>query len=82
MIRRMRDLRRLVESVAAPYGAVAVVELTNGSHLRVTFTLGTRRGFIVTGFSPGDRRINRIVRADARRALKRLAAEDRVEAVL
>ena len=71
--RRIRDLSRLLEGLAEPYGATVLVEQTNGGHLRGVFTLGARQVFIITGFSPSDWRVNRKVKATARRTLRELA---------
>ena len=71
--RRIRDLRRLLETVAEPYGATVLVEYTRGSHLRSTFTVGARQRFIITSLSPSDRRVGRQIEADARRTLRELA---------
>jgi len=68
--RRIRDLRRLLETEAERYGASVIVDLTNGSHVRGTFRIGDRHTFIFTGFSPGNWRVHRKVRSDARRALR------------
>jgi hypothetical protein len=46
--------------------------MTRGSHLRGTFTLGTRQAFIISSLTPSDRRASRRVEADARRALRQL----------
>jgi hypothetical protein len=70
--RRIRDLRRLLQTVADAYGATVIVEMTRGSHLRGTFTLGTRQAFIISSLTPSDRRASRYVEADARRALRQL----------
>jgi hypothetical protein len=70
--RRLRDLRRLLESVAEPFGAAVVVEQTRGNHLRGTFTVGTHQAFIVTGLSPSDWRVNRNVESIARQKLREL----------
>lgn len=71
--RRIRDLRRLLESLAEPYRAAVVVEHTRGNHLRGTFTMGAQQAFIITGFSPSDWRVARKVKAAARRTLRELA---------
>ena len=70
--RRIRDLRRLLESVAEPYGATVSIEQTSGNHLRGVFTIGTRQTLIITGFSPSDWRVSRQVKSDARRKLREL----------
>jgi hypothetical protein len=70
--RRIRDLRRLLEAVAEPYGATVLIEHTRGGHLRGTFVIGTRRAFIITGLSPSDRRVGRHIEATARRTLREL----------
>jgi hypothetical protein len=70
--RRIRDLRRLLQTVAEPYGATVLIEQTRRGHLRGTFAIGTRRAFIITGLSPSDRRISRHVEATARRTLREL----------
>jgi hypothetical protein len=70
--RRIRDLRRLLESVAEPFGATVLIEQTRGSHLRGVFTVGARRAVIITGFSPGDWRVPKKIQSDARRKLRKL----------
>jgi hypothetical protein len=72
--RRIRDLYKLLKAAAEPFGATVEIERTNGDHLRATFAIGTRRTFIITGLSPSDWRVNREVRANARRVLRSLAA--------
>jgi hypothetical protein len=69
--RRMRDLRRLLEATAEPYGATIRIE-HSGRHLRCTFTIGARQGYIVTSFTPSDWRFHRKVERDARRMLHSL----------
>jgi hypothetical protein len=71
--RRIRDLRRLLETVAEPFGATVLIEHTRGSHLRGTFVVGTRQAFIITSFTPSDRRVRYRVQTDARRTLRSLA---------
>jgi hypothetical protein len=71
--RRFRDLRRLLDTLADPYGAAVIIEKTGGSHWRCTFTLGARHAFIIASFSPSDRNASRHVTADARRTLRHLA---------
>jgi hypothetical protein len=70
--RRIRELHRLLETVAEPFGATVVVEQTRGNHLRGVFTIATRRTFIITGLSPGDWRERRKVESVARRKLREL----------
>jgi hypothetical protein len=70
--RRIRDLRRFLETVAEPYGATVAVEQTRGNHLRGVFTVGARRTFVITGLSPGDWREPRKVESVARRKLREL----------
>lgn len=72
MIRSLRDLRRLLESVAEPFGATVIVEHTRGNHLRGTFAIGTRQVFIITSWSPSDWRAGRQIEANARRMLREL----------
>jgi hypothetical protein len=67
--RRLRDLRRLLETVAEHFGATVLIEQTRGNHLRGVFTVGTRQALVVTGFSPRDWRM---VQSDARRKLREL----------
>jgi hypothetical protein len=71
--RRIRDLRRLLETIAEPYGASVLIEQTHGGHLRGTFTMGAQQAFIITGSSPSDWRVARKVKAAARRTLRELA---------
>jgi hypothetical protein len=73
--RRIRDLRRLLQAVAEPYGATVAIERANGGHLRSTFVRGPHSIFIISSFSPGDRRARWNVTADARRALKHMAGQ-------
>ena len=70
---RIRDLRRLLESEAELFGATVRVEHTNGGHLKGIFSLGEHEVFIIASFSSSTR-CDRYVRADARRALRNLAA--------
>jgi hypothetical protein len=70
--RRIRDLRRLLQTVAEPYGAAVVVEHTRGNHLRGVFTIGTRQTSIITAHTPSDWRVSRKVQSDARRKLRAL----------
>jgi hypothetical protein len=71
--RRIRDLHRLLEAEAEPYGASVKIEPTAGGHLRGVFSVGERQVFIITSFSPSSTwRVHRHVRADARRALRSL----------
>jgi hypothetical protein len=70
--RRLRDLRRLLESVAEPFGATVIVEHTSGNHLRGTFAIGTRQAFIIASWSPSDWRAGRQIEANARRMLREL----------
>jgi hypothetical protein len=72
--RRLRDLLRLLTAEAAPFGARVRIEKTAGSHIKSTFSVGAREGFIVSAFTPGDWRYARKVRADARRVLRNLSA--------
>jgi hypothetical protein len=71
--RRIRDLRRLLQTVAEAYGAAVVVKHTRGNHLRGTFTLGARQRFIIISSSSSDPNVSRHVKADARRTLRSLA---------
>jgi hypothetical protein len=57
--RRIRDLHRLLKSIAEPFGATVAIEHTRGSHLRGVFTVGVHRAVIVIGFSPSDWRARR-----------------------
>jgi hypothetical protein len=60
---RIRDLHRLLEIEAE-------------RHVRNTFRIGTRQAFVITGFSPHSAwRTHRQVRAEARRALRNLTAQ-------
>jgi hypothetical protein len=74
--RRIRDLRRLLEAEAQPFGANLAIETTGGCHWRCIFTLGSQRAFIIASRSSSDRREHRHVRADARRTLRHLANTD------
>jgi hypothetical protein len=73
-VRRLRDLRRLLEAEAQMFGAKVSLEHTGSNHLRAVFSQGTNEAFIITGWSPSDFRVYRHIRADARRALRSLAA--------
>jgi hypothetical protein len=73
-VRRIRDLYRLLEAEAEPYGASVKIEHTAGGHLRGVFGVGERQVFIAISLSPSTRRVHRHVRADARRALRSLTA--------
>jgi hypothetical protein len=73
--RRIRDLRRLLEAVAEPYGATVAIERTTDGHLRSTFVAGPHSVFIITSFSPSDQRARWNVTADARRALKHMTGQ-------
>jgi len=74
--RRLRDLHKLLTLEAAPYGASVSLEHTSGGHLRGTFTVGSHHTFIITSFTPSSTyRQHRHVRADARRALRRLTSD-------
>jgi hypothetical protein len=68
--RRLRDLRRLLETVAAPYGASVIIESTRGGHLRSTFAIGARHAFIITSATPSDWRATRKVERDAHHVLR------------
>jgi hypothetical protein len=71
--RRIRDLHRLLEAEAEPYGAVVRVERTSGSHLKAVFNVGGRETFVITSFSPHSTwRADRKVRAQPRRSLRNL----------
>jgi hypothetical protein len=70
--RRIRDLYRLLEAEAEPYGASVKIEPTAGGHLRGVFSIGACQVFIITSLSPSTWRVHRHVRADARRALRSL----------
>ena len=71
--RRIRDLRRLLEDVAAPFGATVAIERTNGDHLRGVLTIGERHACIVMSASPhSEWRQSRCVTRDAKRALRGL----------
>jgi hypothetical protein len=74
MNRRLRDLQRLLADEAAPYAARVRIEKTNGSHVKSTFSIGVRKAFIVSAYTPSDWRFARKVRADARRVLRNLRA--------
>lgn len=74
MIRRLRDLRRLAQSMAEPYGATVTIGPTNGSHLKVTFAKDGRRSFVIASYSPSDRRADHRIRSDAHRALQKITA--------
>jgi hypothetical protein len=71
--RRLRDLRRLLEAEAQPYGATVALEVTGGCHWRCTFTLGSQHAFFFASRTPSDRHAHRLVKADARRTLRYLA---------
>jgi hypothetical protein len=73
--RRARDLRRLLEAQAEPYGAAVAIE-PGGKHLRCTFSVGHQRAFITVSRSPSDPNAHRHVRADARRALRALTTSE------
>ena len=73
MNRRTRDLYRLLAVEAEPYGAKVQIERTNGGHLKGIFSIGEHEVFIIASFSSSTR-CDRYVRADARRALRNLAA--------
>jgi hypothetical protein len=78
--RRIRDLRRILEAEAEPYGASVTIELTNGSHLRHIFRLGDRHVFVISALSPHNSwRTHRQVRAEARRVLRQLASRTQAE---
>jgi hypothetical protein len=70
--RRIRDLRRLLETEAAVFGAIVAIETCGSGHLRCTFTVGVRAAFITASRSPSDPHTSRHVRADARRTLRHL----------
>jgi len=67
--RRLRDLRRLLVTVAAPFGATVLVEPTRGNHWRGVFTVGARQAFIITS---SDWRVPKKIQSDARRKLPEL----------
>jgi len=73
---RIRDLQRMLETVAEPFSADVEIETTNGQHLRVILTLGPRCGCVIASMTPSDRwHADQNVRADARRLLRRLTTE-------
>jgi hypothetical protein len=74
--RRVRDLRRLLETVAEPCGAAVAIEVTGGCHWRCTFTIGSRHAFIFTSRTPSDWRASRKVTAVARRTLRSLTTSE------
>ena len=70
--RNVRDLTRLLQGVAEPYGAAVNIERTGGGHLRAVFSLGVQSVFILASSTPSDAyRAYRNIRADARRVLNR-----------
>ena len=74
--RRLRDLRRLLETLAEPYGATVIIERTRGNHLRGTFTIGPRQAFIITSWSPKNEwRVSRKIAATAHRTLRELTGD-------
>jgi hypothetical protein len=73
-LRKLRDLRRLLDPIAASFGATVTIEKTNRGHLRATFMIDERRGCIIVSSTPSDWRADHKVEADARRTLRCLTA--------
>jgi hypothetical protein len=71
-VRRIRDLRRLLEAEAQPFGADVRLERTRGDHLRAVFSQGVNKLFLIIAATPSDRRVHRQVRSGARRVLRDL----------
>jgi hypothetical protein len=72
--RHVRDIHRLLEAEAAPYGASVEIEHTNGGHLRGVFHVGGQHVFIITSTTPSStERLHQNIRHDARRALRSIA---------
>jgi hypothetical protein len=69
--KRIRDLRRLLEDVAEPFGATVILDWT-GKHAHVTFIVGVRQAVFVTSKTPSDWRASRNIETDARRILRQL----------
>jgi len=73
MTRRIRDLRRMLKTVAGDFGASVTLEMTHGQHLRATFMVGNRRGCVIASATPSDRWFaDQKTKADARRLLREL----------
>jgi hypothetical protein len=70
--RRIRDLKRQLTALAGELGCSVKIATTNGGHIRATFSAGNRSAHVFSAFSPSDWRNWKNVRADARRAVRRL----------
>jgi hypothetical protein len=67
-----RDLHRLCQAEAEPFGAAVRIEHTGHGHLKAIFAVGVRTAFVITSSTSGCWRRDLMVRADARRALRTL----------
>jgi hypothetical protein len=66
----MRDLHRMLEPLAATYGATVTLEQTRGNHLRAVFTSRQGKFSVFVAFSPSDWRADRNCEAFTRRQLR------------
>jgi hypothetical protein len=72
--RLQRDLRRVWLEVAEANGAqLSSVTLTSGGHIRAIFTKGAASTFVIAGASPRCPSETRVIAAEAKRALRKLA---------
>jgi hypothetical protein len=70
--RRIRDIKKLLTSLADEFGCTVKIAQTHGGHLRATFNAGAKSVNVFSALTPSDWRNHRNVRADARRALREL----------
>jgi hypothetical protein len=73
--RRLRDLKRMLTALADEFGCGVKIAITNGGHVRAKFSAGNRTISVFSALTPSDRRNVLNVRADARRALRKIQEE-------